>query len=70
MGDSPAKIIADASGRMDSSRTQVMSALAAATFRIGLIIERGLMRQRISPGSDYGIYETADQAIAAAKDRR
>jgi hypothetical protein len=30
-----------------------MSALmAAATFRIGLILERGFMRQRISPGSD------------------
>jgi len=26
---------------------------AAATFRIGLIMERGLMRQRISPGSSY-----------------
>ena len=27
--------------------------MAAATFRIGLIMERGLMRQRISPGSGY-----------------
>src|SRR6266567_8512443 len=26
--------------------------MAAATFRIGLIMERGLMRQGISPGSD------------------
>jgi hypothetical protein len=34
-------------------RTRVLPALAAATFRIGLIMERGLMRQRISPGPDY-----------------
>ena len=27
--------------------------LAAATFRIGLIMERSSMRQRISLGSDY-----------------
>src|SRR5882757_8645477 len=27
--------------------------MAAATFRIGLIMERGLMRQGISPGSGY-----------------
>src|SRR5258707_11645499 len=27
--------------------------MAAATFRIGLIMERGLMRQGISPGTDY-----------------
>jgi len=30
----------------------VLPALAAATFRMGLIMERGFMRRRISPGSD------------------
>ena len=35
-------------------RTPVMPTLrAATTFRIGLIMERGLKRQRISPGSGY-----------------
>ena len=53
MTGNPAKIIAGANGCMDLSRTRVLPALAAATFRIGLIMERGLMRQRISPGSDY-----------------
>ncbi len=38
----PAKIIAGANGCMDLSRTRAMPALmAAATFRIGLIMERG-----------------------------
>jgi hypothetical protein len=45
---SPAKIIAGASGCMDLSRTRVLLALAAATFRVGLIMERGLMRQGIT----------------------
>ena len=53
MTGNPAKIIAGASGCMDLSRTRVLPALAAATFRMGLIMERGLMRQRISPGPDY-----------------
>jgi len=53
MTGGPAKIIAGANGCMDLSRTRVLSPLAAATFRIGLIMERGLMRQRISPGSDH-----------------
>jgi hypothetical protein len=48
----PAEIIAGASGCMDLSRTRVPPAQAAATFRIGLIMERGLTRQRISPRSD------------------
>jgi hypothetical protein len=48
MTSGPAKIIAGASGCLDLSRTRVLPALAAATFRIGLIMERGLMRQRIS----------------------
>ena len=43
MTGGPAKIIAGASGCMDLSRTRVLPALAAATFRIGLIMERGLM---------------------------
>ena len=42
MTGGPAKIIAGANGCMDLSRTRVMPALmAAATFRIGLIMERG-----------------------------
>ena len=49
----PAKVIAGARGCLDLSRTRVLPVLAAATFRIGLIMERGLVRQRISPGSDY-----------------
>jgi anti-sigma B factor antagonist len=49
----PAQIIAGASGCRDLSRTRALPTLAAATFRISLIMERGLMRQRISPGSDY-----------------
>ena len=53
MTGGPAKIIAGASGRMVLSRTRVLPTLTAATFRIGLIMERGLMRQRISPGPDY-----------------
>jgi hypothetical protein len=53
MTDGPAKIIAGANGCMDAFQTRVLPALAAATFRIDLIMERGLMRQRISPGSDY-----------------
>jgi hypothetical protein len=42
MTGGPAKIIAGATGCMDLSRTQVLPTLAAATFRIGLIMERGL----------------------------
>src|SRR5437016_6775034 len=34
--------------------------MAAATFRIGLIMERGLMRQRISPGSGYAALRRRD----------
>jgi hypothetical protein len=37
------KIIAGVSGCMVLSRTRVLPTLAAATFRIGLIMERGLM---------------------------
>jgi hypothetical protein len=48
MTGGPAKIIAGASGCMDLSRTRVLPALAAATFRVGLIMERGLMRQGIT----------------------
>jgi hypothetical protein len=52
--DGPVKIIAGANGCMDLPRTRVMPALlAAATFRICVIMKRGRMRQRISPGSDY-----------------
>ena len=43
MTGGPAKIIAGASGCMDLSRTRVLPALAAATLRMGLIMERGLM---------------------------
>jgi len=50
MTGGPAKIIAGANCCMDLSRTRVLPALAAATFRVGLIMERGLMRQGISPG--------------------
>ena len=53
MTSGPAKIIVGAGGRGDLSWTRVLPARAAATFRIGLIMERGLTRQRISPGSDY-----------------
>jgi hypothetical protein len=54
MTGGPAKIIAGADGCMDLPRTRGMPVLmAAATFRIGLIMERGLMRQRISPSSDH-----------------
>jgi len=53
MTGGPTKIIAGASGCMDLSGTRLLPTLTAATFRIGLIMERGLMRQRISPGSDY-----------------
>jgi hypothetical protein len=49
----PTKIISGANGCMDLSRTRVLPTRAAATFRIRLIMERGSMRQRISPGSDY-----------------
>ena len=49
MTGGPAKIIAGANSCMDLSRTRVLPTLAAATFRVGLIMERGLMRQ-ISPG--------------------
>jgi hypothetical protein len=53
MTGGPAKFIAGANGCMNLCRTRVLPTLAAATFRMGLIMERGLMRQRISPGSDY-----------------
>jgi hypothetical protein len=62
MTGGPAKIIAGASGCMDLSRTRVMPTRAAATFRMGLIMERGLMRQRISPGSDYAGLRRWDDA--------
>jgi hypothetical protein len=45
------KIIAGAIGCMDLSQTRVPPTLAAATFRIRLLMERGFMRRRISPGS-------------------
>lgn len=51
--DGPAKIIAGANGCIDLSRTRGMPTLAATTSRMGLIMERGLLRQQISPGSDY-----------------
>jgi hypothetical protein len=48
MTGGPAKIIAGASGCMDLSRARVLLALAAATFRVGLIMERGFMGQGIT----------------------
>jgi hypothetical protein len=41
MTGGPAKIIAGANGCRDLSRTRLLPALAAATFRMGLIMERG-----------------------------
>ena len=43
MTGGPAKIIAGANDCMNLCRTRVLPALAAATFRMGLIMERGLM---------------------------
>jgi hypothetical protein len=51
MTGGPTKIIAGANGCMDLSRSRVPPSLAAATFRIRLLMERGFMRRRISPGS-------------------
>jgi hypothetical protein len=45
----PAKVIAGANGCMDLSRTQVLPTLAAATFRIGLIMERGFSAAEDQP---------------------
>jgi hypothetical protein len=53
MTGGPAKIIAGGNGCMNLCRTRVLPTLAAATFRMGLIMERGFMRHRIGPGSDY-----------------
>ena len=49
MTGGPAKIIAGANGCMDLSRTQVLPALAAATFRIGVIMERGFSTAEDQP---------------------
>ena len=57
MTGSPAEIIAGASGCRDLSRIRELPSLASATFRIRLIMERGLMRQRISPGSEFILEE-------------
>ena len=43
MTGGPTKIIAGATDCMNLCRTRLLPALAAATFRIGLIMERGLM---------------------------
>jgi hypothetical protein len=52
MTGGPAKIIAGTSGCMELSRIRVLSALAAATFRIGLIMERGRRRSSLARESD------------------
>ena len=69
MTGSPAEIIAGASGCMDLSRTRVLPPLAAATFRIRLIMERGLMRQRIGPGSELILEEGERDKLGEATPR-
>ncbi len=44
-----AKFLAGVGGCLDLSRTRVLPTLAVATFRIGLIMERGLMRRGPAP---------------------
>ncbi len=49
MTGGPTKIIAGANGCMDLSQTRVLPALAVATFRIGLIMERGFSAAEDQP---------------------